>query len=547
MPDNVLSGKIVVTAPGVDATFNKVAAATVKTAAALKQLPATTSAATQSLINLSRVAQDAPYGFIGIANNINPLLESFQRLRASTTSTGGALKALAGEMLGAGGLGLAVGVVSSLLVVFSSRSHQAAKATEQLNTAADEAKKKQEEFQSAINSAAGALVKEAKNLNDLKSILEATSGAMATLTSETIKRGVAGFIFSQKESELQKVLSAEIEKQFLLKKRLANLNTPFAGTREFKVDEPVLRQLKAQQQANREFGRADVELDKVIKRIEELNDVIGSSTGSIELLNAMSSGFEKLFKNFVSGPIKIPEIQLAPSKIKLGHFGINAFDFEQTALSNIKIPKPKIKFDQTAGGLAGTEVGDLSAAEKALIKAADDLSETFQRAFQSGLADSFAALGEGIGNLLSGKDFGTQIFQVLGSLLEEIGKALIKFGIVQVGIKKILENPLIPGGVAIGLGISAIAIGSLLKNIKSAGGGRAAGGGVSAGQGVWVGERGKEFFRPNTGGTIEAVNSSSVGGFMQPMQLSGRVENILRGKDLVQVITLQTQSNRRLT
>ena len=37
--------------------------------------------ATASLINLSRVAQDAPYGFIGIANNINPLLESFAAWR----------------------------------------------------------------------------------------------------------------------------------------------------------------------------------------------------------------------------------------------------------------------------------------------------------------------------------------------------------------------------------------------------------------------------------------------------------------------------------
>ena len=34
--------------------------------------------ATNALTNLSRVAQDAPYGFIGIANNLNPLLESFQ-------------------------------------------------------------------------------------------------------------------------------------------------------------------------------------------------------------------------------------------------------------------------------------------------------------------------------------------------------------------------------------------------------------------------------------------------------------------------------------
>jgi predicted nucleic acid-binding Zn-ribbon protein len=75
--------------------------------------------ATQSLINLSRVAQDAPYGFIGIANNINPLLESFQRLKTETGSTGTAIKSLVSGIAGPAGLGLAVGVASSLLVVYS--------------------------------------------------------------------------------------------------------------------------------------------------------------------------------------------------------------------------------------------------------------------------------------------------------------------------------------------------------------------------------------------------------------------------------------------
>lgn len=89
--------------------------------------------ATASLINLSRVAQDAPYGFIGIANNINPLLESFQRLKASTGTTGGALKALGSSLVGGGGLGLAIGVVSSLLVVFGDKIFGAGKKTKEAN------------------------------------------------------------------------------------------------------------------------------------------------------------------------------------------------------------------------------------------------------------------------------------------------------------------------------------------------------------------------------------------------------------------------------
>ena len=99
-------------------------AATAKEAAKLdstlgKGLTKGSNTAGQSLVNLGRIAQDAPFGFIGIQNNINPLLESFGRLKAETGSTGGALKALAGSLLGAGGLGLAVSLATGLLTVLA--------------------------------------------------------------------------------------------------------------------------------------------------------------------------------------------------------------------------------------------------------------------------------------------------------------------------------------------------------------------------------------------------------------------------------------------
>lgn len=80
-----------------------------------------TGDATQSLINLSRIAQDAPYGFMGIANNLNPMLESFQRLQKESGSTGEALKSMVAGLAGPAGLGLALGVVSSLIVAFGSK------------------------------------------------------------------------------------------------------------------------------------------------------------------------------------------------------------------------------------------------------------------------------------------------------------------------------------------------------------------------------------------------------------------------------------------
>ena len=78
-----------------------------------------TGDATQSLINFSRIAQDAPYGIIGIANNLNPMLESFQRLQKESGSSANALKTMVAGLTGPAGIGVALGVVSSLAVVYS--------------------------------------------------------------------------------------------------------------------------------------------------------------------------------------------------------------------------------------------------------------------------------------------------------------------------------------------------------------------------------------------------------------------------------------------
>jgi hypothetical protein len=75
--------------------------------------------ATQSLINFSRIAQDAPYGIIGVANNLNPMLESFQRLSKTEGGTKKALQAMSAGLIGPAGVGVALGIVSSLAVTFS--------------------------------------------------------------------------------------------------------------------------------------------------------------------------------------------------------------------------------------------------------------------------------------------------------------------------------------------------------------------------------------------------------------------------------------------
>lgn len=90
--------------------------------------PQVINQSTQSLVNFGRVVQDAPFGIIGIANNIDPLLNSFQQLKASTGSSTLAFKALGSALIGPAGIAIAVSAITSLLVVYTQKKQQEAAA-----------------------------------------------------------------------------------------------------------------------------------------------------------------------------------------------------------------------------------------------------------------------------------------------------------------------------------------------------------------------------------------------------------------------------------
>lgn len=96
----------------------KLDSAVTRTADSLKKAVPGANQAAAALTNVGRVAQDLPFGFVGIQNNLNPLLESFQRLKTETGSTSGAFKALGSSLIGAGGIGLALSAVTAAILIF---------------------------------------------------------------------------------------------------------------------------------------------------------------------------------------------------------------------------------------------------------------------------------------------------------------------------------------------------------------------------------------------------------------------------------------------
>lgn len=130
--------------------------------------------AANALTNLGRVAQDAPFGFIGIQNNLNPLLESFQRLRAETGSNSAAFRALGQSLIGPAGLGIALSVVGSAILFYQQYQQRA-------NKAANEAKKVTDDYIKSLDTLTAVNLKGAENaqkeLTTLKLVYDAYQNA----------------------------------------------------------------------------------------------------------------------------------------------------------------------------------------------------------------------------------------------------------------------------------------------------------------------------------------------------------------------------------
>lgn len=260
----------------------------------LKKLPKASNASTLALINLGRVAQDAPFGIIGIANNINPLLESFQRLKKESGSTKLALKSLTAGLIGGGGLGLAVSVVTGLMTVFALRSQGAGKAAKEAEDAfksmashfADEATKLTSLVGVATNinasyedrkKALQAINQEYKNYLSNLDIEKVTAENIATaynkiidaLLRQAVVKGLQEEISKIVEETAKKIISIEVAE----KKRVAAVE---AATKKTKQQETA-----AQKAARAQAAYNSVISDGVIANQKSL----ASTTAIIESTN----------------------------------------------------------------------------------------------------------------------------------------------------------------------------------------------------------------------------------------------------------------------
>lgn len=496
-----------------------------KLSQSLNKLPRTTSTATQSLINLSRVAQDAPYGFIGIANNLNPLLESFQRLRAETGSNASAMTALRGAMVGPAGIGLALGVVSSLLVSFGDRIFKT-------SASFSEAEISAAKFGAAIRRVKDD-VESLKQSLDLKGKLQKIGLELSGLSGAGLT--AAGRIVDIKNntqliSELDKKISAlSKSNNELVKSRLA-AETAFSSLGGQTSLGKALIALKGDvtdltDDMVKKFSSSDQAL---IQRYKQTNQTVKDLLKQRnDLVSENIVNIANIPIDFIrEGRVEIDKIRVKPKKIEI-----------DPQLSDYNIIKPEKKdFTADTSKLKLTRsdlIGDAKASVEAQIKPIrDDLLELVK-------------LGEYVGNSVAtafDKVFdsiasGGNAFRALGEAVRALVIDLIKAA-VRAFIIKAIVNAIAPGaGSAADLG----ALSGLFDGLP----GRASGGPVAGNRAYVVGERGRELFVPSTSGRI--LPNAQLGGISgsASQMISGNIGVRIAGRDLVGVLSLENSYQRR--
>jgi hypothetical protein len=534
----------------------------------LRNAAAGSNQAVNSLTNLGRVVQDAPYGFLGIANNLNPLLESFQRLQASTGSTGAALRALGQQLTGPAGVGIALSVVSSLLVVFgkdlfgtSEGLKDAQRSNEEFTQSLTRLSDELDTFRGRLDFSVEIkkLDLQIRGLNgaalDVADGLNKISASRADISKT--KEGIKPLIdeFNSLKFEGQRVIRVyEAIKKLRAgtateaEKDLATRTQSNSATRIKDIDDLAI----AYQQFFKTFAIGQETLNAVSKdqqvtlnRLVTLYKTLEKEKRNITQANDELAKSERqliIDQRRAADEAPLPNIRTGISPIQQSVIPViiepeinpEATPEQKKALTGL--------FKDFSAPFNVTPVFDAELQER-LKKQAEEIAKLLNAASESFLT----SIGEGIGAAVSGniKGFGQSILAAIGDLLSQLGKALIKFGIIKTGLDKIFgpAGLAIPGAVAIGLGVLAVAAGSALKNFK---GFRAAGGPVTAGGSYVVGERGPELFRPNTGGSI--IPNNQIGSFAGSGNFGGGTVTLrLAGNDLIAAISLNQLAQGRLT
>jgi hypothetical protein len=571
--------------------LDKLGKAAQATAPQVQKLTQATQGYNSVGVDFARIIQDAPFGIIGVGNNITQLAGSFQVLKNQTGSTGGALKAALGSILSSGNaLVLGISVLTTAFTILQQKGFfKSEEAAKSLNEQLADYRENLDGITKATLEGTISAQKEISNLKLLQIQAENTNLSLEkrlaavneirklapeylkNLSDEEILAGKVGDAYNKLTNDIlalakAKAFSAQIDK-----------NTADSLTLLLQEEERAIlisQKRQDQERARREdeqrrsIGAAagaagsaaiseaagiESEINDLIKeQVQSANERVKLTEQNLKL-EAQIVGFSSQGATFAKVKIedakavnveKEKELKLEDELITQTELGNKlrneAFDKLKTITSELapslgKLQEIDLSKIQIAPEIADIDDSKLTAFVLRLAQFNSEVAGVIEGGAQQTIGDFAFAIGDALGsggNVL--KAAGSALLGGLASILNQLGQLAIGTGLAIAGIKKALQtlNP----AVAIGAGVALIALaGFVSSKAKSLGGSSGGSGGASGGGGSSVGSSGVG------GGTAFTGGGAQGGLFEQNRDVSG--EFVVRGQDLVYVLG---QANNRI-
>lgn len=546
---------------GLEAQMNKATGAT-------NNFNKSTANGSNTLMNFSRIAQDAPFGIIGIGNNLTATAESFAHLSKQAGGAGNAMKAVLSSLSGIGGILLAVSLVTTALTYMAQNGITMADVFDKLNGKAkdfaairleegfksDEVVKATENVSRLTNEvdlAKKGILNKDKVVKDYNDTMGKTTGIVSSLDEVERKLVQGGNAYIQ-----MTLLKASAD---LARQEAAKASLQAASDEKKSADKfiGVLGYVKSALQGggiNSIIARA--ETYGVIEKYKSISENKKLAQDNLDIANDFQKKASEIAKknNFnlfgdnqqtktknakpeKRDVLQLPKLELAdPSKqaaeaAKIKEAMKAAYGDPLKEFQNTKIPlNIEMQPERTKAQIAET-LGILS-----------EFDIAANEIIQNGIANTFSMVGEAIGNAFA---TGGNVLAAAGNaLLAGLGGILSAMGdyLIQAGTAAVLAGTLVKlfGTISgVGAGLAAIAGGVLLKGI----GGALSSSVRNTGNGQGGDQRGGGT-STNTGADSFRTSGSSVSGVTN--NSGGTVVFEIAGQKLIGVLNNTTQGNLRL-
>ncbi len=550
-------------------TSNKLGKSSASASKGINKLGKSAISGGSAMTAFSRTVQDAPFGLMGVSNNITNLTEQFGYLKNKTGSAGGALKAMLRDLKGFGGVTLAISLVTSALLMFGDKIFQTKDKAKELRDEQEKLTKSLEDYVNGLESVARSSLKgersaqkELVTLGLLKSQIENTTLStnerknaidelrkkypdyLKNMSDENILNGGLASTYDTLTKSILKRAKATAATNMIIKnsEKLLTIESQMAAAiiNSSELNKKASKlEIDAQQAISKNLKGIETLLRKAKTARDNYNDSIAETKKleaekqTLELTNIDLEGnidTTDLFKGVgVGGGVK--EIFVDFKEV---------YEKEKEDFQELIETDPIILADIAEGKSVDWEAyfNQKQFEENALLmkerlaKFSEDLNNMMDMSKLSSLSNFGSAIGNAIGtgqNVIQAA--GASLLGSLGDIMVKYGKLILAFGIASEALKKAMENPFGGGIAAVVAGVALIAIGSAIKGAASSAsrGGGGGGGNRNASSNT-------STFSPSGGGSF----SGSGGGGMKNVVFE------IQGTKLVGVLSNTLARNRNL-